>query len=144
MRRAVAARIVNVRSAVVLMGYARIAIAPHAAVPVADVVKTAEAHAARHRKRRFRRRVAVKERQPTRVPLGTQPAASPEAFHVTRLMFDLAPDRHHVDRGFYFKILFCCRLLLSDGLYGIPGDCRLCFMAKQLAFCLLFVLLFLT
>ena len=92
------------------MGYARIAIAPHAVVPVADVEKTAEAHAARHRKRRFRRRVAVKERQPPRVPLGTQPAASPEAFHVTRLKFDLVPDRRLACRSG----LFCELQRVSD------------------------------
>ena len=84
LRRAVVAKIANVRSAVVLMGCAPIAIAPHAAVPVADVAKTVEAHAARHRKRRFREKVAARKTQTPRmprVPMGKQPAASPEALH---------------------------------------------------------------
>tara|TARA_Y100001934_G_scaffold247149_1_gene306730 strand:+ start:760 stop:1041 length:282 start_codon:yes stop_codon:yes gene_type:complete len=66
------------------MGCARIAIVLRANVPVAVVVKTVEAHAARHRKRRFREKVAARKTQTPRmprVPMGKQPAASPEALH---------------------------------------------------------------
>ncbi|MBC20020.1 MAG: hypothetical protein CMJ74_07140 [Planctomycetaceae bacterium] len=86
------------------MDFAPIAIAPHAAVLVADVAKTVEVHAAQHRNRRFREKLAVRKTQTPRmppVPPGKQLAASPEAFHVT---FDgsFVPDRHLTCRSGLF------------------------------------------